>query len=1214
MTDGARFCPACGAAAPGAGPGPAVAERRVTSVLFADLVGFTTVSEDRDPEDVRELLSGYFEVSANVVARYGGTIEKFIGDAVMAVWGVPRTHEDDAERAVRAGLDLVDAVARFGQDHHLPGLALRVGVVTGEVAVTVGAVGQGMVAGDAVNTAARIQAAADPGRVWVDGQTMALSVGAITYTDVGRHVLRGRSGPVDLFAADAHAVGAVGRRRPDRVQAPMTGRDRVLRSLCDGFDATVADGRGRLLVVSGEAGVGKSRLGLELHRYLDGLPVPVRWHWSRCLSYGDGVAYSALSAMVRARIGVSVSDDPTAVGAALDAAVAHFVPADGDRTWLRTRLGVLLGLDDGRYAREDLFAAWLLWLERLSEGVNPVVWVVDDAHHADDGLLDLVEHVATAARAPVMIVLLTRPELLARRDRLTGHARATVVEVAPLDDGDMAALVGGLVGDLPRPVLADLVARAAGVPLYAVETVRSLLDRGLLVEGGATRTLAPGVDTAALRSVRVPASLRLLVASRLDNLGGTERDLVGHASVLGLTFAASALAEVSGLDRSAVEASVDRLVALDVVARVEEGPGAGLAFVHPIVREIAYEMQSRRTRAHRHEVVAELLASGPDATAEVAGVIARHLLDALDLQRDDEPGRAAMRRRAALWSQRAALRSASVAAYADALRHYLHAIELETDPAAFVPLRVAAARAAHDAARFEEALDLAREAQAAATDPDDGIRAAAVAGLALRGLGRSGEAVTVLAPCAEVAGGDTVAASTVALALARALSDLGRIDEARPAAEAALRLAEDSDDPRTIAAALNGMAIHLLYRDLPRLGQIVLVELAALARRHHLLGPLALALSNQTALSINRDPRAAITAGREGVAVARQSGRPEYVVGVADNLVIALTVTGAWDEVTELHEETAETYEAISIVAVIMAVQRAVVAEARGADPEPILAPVLLDGANYGGAVTAKWADFARGLLARRRGDHATAARLAGRGVHLVVEREGLSDDFSTLWTLAVEWSVDAGDLDAARTLVALVDGAPGGRAPRLARAELPRLRALVAIAAGDPTTGAAIEADLRAAITGLGDFGAVPHRARAEAALAGRLARHGPHPEADVLAASARATFDRLGARAWLAAPGAPGPSAGHTSAGDTSAGDTSAGDTSAQDRPAAGDTSAQDRPAAGVAANAHDPCDADDGRRGHGTPALKLATGAVDTDRIGTGRSEQREAGNLS
>ena len=268
-----------------AGP---VAERRVCSVLFCDLVGFTPLSESRDPEAVRELLSGYFELARTVIGRYGGVVEKFIGDAVMAVWGTPAATEGDAERAVRAALDLVAAVSQLGVEAGVPGLAARAGVVTGEVAVTLGASGEGMVAGDAVNTAARVQAAAEPGQVLADGATQRLAAGGVGFADAGEHGLKGKAEPARLWRVTRVLAGVGGLKRVDGLEAPLTGRDAELRTIRELFHAAAERRVPRMVLVSGPAGVGKSRLGWEFDKYISGLAEPVWWHRGRCLSYGEG--------------------------------------------------------------------------------------------------------------------------------------------------------------------------------------------------------------------------------------------------------------------------------------------------------------------------------------------------------------------------------------------------------------------------------------------------------------------------------------------------------------------------------------------------------------------------------------------------------------------------------------------------------------------------------------------------------------------------------------------------------------------------------------------------------------------------------------------------------------------------------------------------------------------------------------------------------------
>src|ERR671934_2577156 len=326
-TPDSKFCGECGsplagtavassgtvqATGPQATTAPATTERRLVSVLFADLVGFTTLSETRDSEEVRDLLSGYFEACRTVITRYGGTVEKFIGDAVMAVWGAPVAQEDDAERAVRAALDLVDAVRTLGAEVGTPELQARAGVLTGEAAVTLGAEGQGMVAGDLVNTASRLQSVAEPGTVLVDDATRRVTEAAIAYEDGGTHALKGRDQPVRAWRPLRVVAGVGGARRGSGLEAPFVGRDAELATIVETSDASARERRARLVWVAGDAGMGKSRLGWEFYKHLDGVSELVRWHRGRCLSYGDGVAYWALAEMVRARAGIVEDEDPAA--------------------------------------------------------------------------------------------------------------------------------------------------------------------------------------------------------------------------------------------------------------------------------------------------------------------------------------------------------------------------------------------------------------------------------------------------------------------------------------------------------------------------------------------------------------------------------------------------------------------------------------------------------------------------------------------------------------------------------------------------------------------------------------------------------------------------------------------------------------------------------------------------------------------------------------
>ena len=340
-----KFCSECGAplaarVAPAAAPAEQAtaesssgAELRMVSVLFVDLVGYTTIAEVRDAEEARELLTRYFDTARTIVGRYGGTIEKFIGDAVMAVWGAPVAREDDAERAVRAGLEVVDAVAAFGQDVGAPDLRARAGVVTGQVAA-LDDPGEALVVGDRVNTAARVQGLAEPGTVLVDEITRQTTASAIAYADAGTHSLKGKEQPLQLWRATRVVAGVAGAQRSDLLEAPFVGRNSELRLVKELFHGCVDRGTVRLVLVSGAAGVGKSRLLWELEKYLDGLHDDVLWHYGHCLSYGDGVAYWALSEMVCYRLGISDDESAEETTRKLEEGLARWVSDPEERAFL----------------------------------------------------------------------------------------------------------------------------------------------------------------------------------------------------------------------------------------------------------------------------------------------------------------------------------------------------------------------------------------------------------------------------------------------------------------------------------------------------------------------------------------------------------------------------------------------------------------------------------------------------------------------------------------------------------------------------------------------------------------------------------------------------------------------------------------------------------------------------------------------------------------
>ena len=465
---GTKFCGECGASLVEGNAATVrehTAERRLVSVLFVDLVGFTAASEGRDAEDTRELLTRYFELARTTIERYGGVVEKFIGDAVMALWGAPVAQEDDAERAVRAALDLVAAVPQLDSV-----LKARAGVLTGEAAVTLGAEGQGMVAGDLVNTASRVQSAATPGAVLVGEATKRLTEAAVVYEDAGTRELKGKAEPLQLWRALRVVAGVGGTNKSTGLEAPFVGRDRELRLVKDLFHTSADEKKAHLISVVGIAGIGKSRLSWEFFKYIDGLATPIRWHRGRCLPYGEGVTYWALAEMIRTRAGILEAEAPASATVKLRQAVEDVVPDQEERQWIWPRLATLLGLEDGTGRdQEGLFAAWRLFYERLAEEM-PTVMVFDDLQWADAALLDFIEYLLEWSRDhPIFIVTLARPDLIDRRPTWgAGRKNFTSLFLEPLPLAQMEELLAGLVPGLPDELRTKILQRAEGVPLLSL--------------------------------------------------------------------------------------------------------------------------------------------------------------------------------------------------------------------------------------------------------------------------------------------------------------------------------------------------------------------------------------------------------------------------------------------------------------------------------------------------------------------------------------------------------------------------------------------------------------------------------------------------------------------------------------------------------------------------------------------------------------------------
>jgi predicted ATPase/class 3 adenylate cyclase len=907
---GDRFCGSCGAALEGAEPPTAAvrregSERRMTSILFADIVGFTPLTESRDPEEVRELLDRYFTVARQVVQRHAGTLEKFIGDAVVAVWGTPVAQEDDAERAVRTALELVAAVRALGTEQGVD-LAVRAAVTTGQVAVTLGAEGQGMVAGDVVNTTARIQAAADPGTVLVDEATRRATEASIAFEAAGSRELKGKSEAVAVWRALRVISAMRGSGRSGALEPPFVGRERELSMLKQLLHATAEDERAHLAVLSGIGGIGKSRLAWEFEKYVDGLVEVFLWHRGRCLSYGDGVAFWALAEIVRQRCRITEDEAPDTATRKLDEAIAGILPPEETEV-VRGPLQDLLGLSaESEGERHRLFPAWRLFIERMSEQA-PVVLLFEDIQWADSGLLEFIEYLLEwSRRRPLFVLALSRPELAERRPEWGGAARGlTALTLDPLDDEHMLALVRGLIPGAPDAVTERIVERAEGVPLYAVETVRMLLDRGLLRRDGDTLSPAGELDT-----LEVPETLHALIAARLDALSEPERRLVENAAVLGKTFTRAGLAAVSGVDEHDLQPILDRLVRREVLTLQTDptSPERGqYGFVQAIVRTIAYETIGRRERKRLHLASARHLESV--AGEELAEVVAAHFMDAYRLAPDDDDA-GEIRNQAAERLLRGADRAAGLAAPGEAERLVVAAAELvEADDERARLLERAGLLALSDSRTAQADAELA-ESAALFEKLGDGHGAARVSARRAEVLfldDRITEAVTAMESAYAVLRDQEQDPDLAALAaqFGRMLGFVDRIDESVEPLERALAISERLGLWDTLSSALNTKGLWLLSEARRSEGMALLRGALRVAVAHDAHNDALRAYFNLGYASALEDDTAA-TWDAEGMELARRLGDRNWERACLGHLSMIAFGVGRWDEALALAHQAAD--------------------------------------------------------------------------------------------------------------------------------------------------------------------------------------------------------------------------------------------------------------------------------------------------------------------
>jgi class 3 adenylate cyclase/tetratricopeptide (TPR) repeat protein len=1040
---GARFCMQCATplvngAAPATAATGSVAERRLVSVLFADLVGFTTLAEHRDPEEVRELLSQYFDRCRTLIERYGGTVEKFIGDAVMAVWGTPIAREDDAERAVRAALALTQAVTALGDEVGMPELRVRAGVLTGNAAVELGAEGEGMVLGDTVNTASRLQSLAAPGTALVDDVTRRASEAAIEYEDAGTHEVKGREQPVHAWRALRVVAGVGGARRGVGLEAPFVGRDRELETIIAVAEDTVENSTARLVTVTGDAGSGKSRLLWEFFKYIDGIEAARWWHQGRCLAYGEGVSYWALAEMVRARAGIAEEEEPASARDKLRAVIERFVTDERERRLVEPRLAHLLGFEQrGSNEAADLFSGWRLFFERMADA-QPVIMAFEDLQWADSGLLDFIDYLLEwSAEHPIFILALGRSELDARRPNW-----GTSMRLPPLPPEAMLALLDGLVPGLGTDLSQRILERAEGVPLYAVETVRMLLDRDVLTQEGNRYVVSGTID-----ALEVPETLQALVAARLDNLEPAERSLLQDAAVLGISFSPAALAAVSERRESEVRQMLDALVAKQALGFDDDRRSAEQGqyhFLQALLRTIALSTLSRRDRKARHLAAADHLRRAFGDATDIAEVLASHYLDAVEAD-PDAPDADGIRGLARDTLVQAGNRAVSLALGAEARRYFERAATLARDEPERAGLLAEAGSAAARTADREGARKLLTEAitalDAAARDEEAAHTRTKLAAV-LISENRLEQARELLEQAQRTLS-DPPALAELAARRAQLAFLTDDFHRAREQAELALSIADPRELHSVVAEASLTKAIALYYDDrLTEAGALMKLGLEV-AVEHDLTEQTLRGYYNLSDFSmLNGDPAESARLLSLGVALARERGDRAWERDLLAQTTQRQAFSGEWDEALAvgrtlqdaLHDDASRL--ALTVTPLVNAARGELSELAEWTEPH---------------AAQSEWPELAlmetlgRAMALRALGRHEDAKPLV---VGIVAEMARINNSTKALYVSdVVDVLFEYDRIDLVQTLTP----APDVRAPIGIGGQLERARALLQLRTGQP-------------------------------------------------------------------------------------------------------------------------------------------------------------------
>ena len=619
-------CPSCGSAAPEGFnfcgkcgtrlQATAIREeRKVITALFCDLVGSTAIGERLDAEDLSVLLRAYQTICRKRIESHGGVIEKFIGDAVVGVFGIPVAHEDDPERAVAAALRILEDIEASGL-----AVEVRIGVNTGEALVRLDVdplSGEGFATGDTLNTAARLEAAAPVMGVAVGAATRLASSASIAYERLAPVLAKGKAEPVAAW----RAIQPIARvRAADRHRTAFVGRDLELGMLTQLFERAKERSTTEFVTIVAEPGLGKSRLVRELASYVDELPEVVTWREGRCLPYGDGVTFWALGEIVKSQAGILETDDQRTVLSKLETTLTE--PDGPTRDWMKDRLAPLVGLETSTEPpqREEAFTAWRRFIEELARP-GPVVIVVEDLHWADAAFVAFLEHIAErTAGVPLLVVVTARPEIEESHPSWPPGRRSTVLSLSPLTDGELESLIVQGLPEATPAITRVVLERAGGSPLYAEQLTAMHRDRSLASPDGF------------LDETLIPSSVQALIAARLDTLSPGPKQLLMAASVVGKTFWAGSIASL--WDHPDLEVTLDDLVRREFCRPVRPSTMEGDAefcFWHALVREVAYAQLPKSERARMHAAMATWVAErSRKAMGDDAEIVVHHLDAALE--------------------------------------------------------------------------------------------------------------------------------------------------------------------------------------------------------------------------------------------------------------------------------------------------------------------------------------------------------------------------------------------------------------------------------------------------------------------------------------------------------------------------------------------------------------------------------------------------------